>query len=62
MGQDRVELESEESWLRYRVRRLRAILHRVTDPDTLTLLQELIDDAEDRLDLLEKIRAQDMLK
>lgn len=62
MGNDRVELEPEDAWLRYRLRRFRAILHRVKDPEALTLLHELITDAEDRLDLLEKMRAQDMLK
>lgn len=62
MGTNRVELEPEEAWLRHRLRRLRAILHRVKDPEALTLLQELIADAENRLDLLEKMHAQDMLK
>lgn len=62
LGNDRRELEPEDTWLRYRVRRLRAVLHRVKDPEALTLLHELITDAEDRLDLLEKKRAHDMLR
>jgi bacterioferritin (cytochrome b1) len=62
VGNDHVELEPEDAWLRYRVRRLRAILHRVKDPEALTLLHELISDAEERLDALEKMRARDMLK
>lgn len=57
-----VELEPEDAWLRYRLRRLRAILRRVKDPEVTMLLRELISDADERLDLLEKIRARDMLK
>ena len=62
LGNERLELEPEDAWLRYRVRRLRAILHRVKDPEAVTILHELITDAEERLDLLEKMRARDMLK
>jgi bacterioferritin (cytochrome b1) len=57
-----VELEPEAAWLRHRLRRLRAILRRVKDPEARMLLNELITDAEDRVDQLEKIRAQELLK
>ena len=50
---DSVELEPEDAWLRYRLRRFRAILHRVKDREALMLLNELIVDAEDRLDSLD---------
>jgi hypothetical protein len=50
------ELEPEDVWLRYRLRRLRAILRRVKEPTAEALLRELIGDAEERLDLLEKLQ------
>lgn len=57
-----VELEPEYTWLRYRLLRFRAVLRRVKDPEAQMLLNELIVDAEDRFDQLEKIRAQELLK
>jgi hypothetical protein len=62
VGNDRVELEPEDAWLRYRLRRFRAIFHRMKDPEARTFLQELMDDAEHRLDLFEKMRARETLK
>jgi hypothetical protein len=52
------ELEDETSWLHFRLRRLRAILRIITDPQAdraiaETALRELIADAETRLDALE---------
>ena len=52
-------LEDEAAWLRFRVRRLRVILRLVSRADfdkalVETALQELVDDAEARLDGLER--------
>jgi hypothetical protein len=62
MGNRPVELQLENEWLRYRVRHLRAILRRVKEPVAATLLRELIVEAEDRLDFLERMRVQEMLE
>jgi bacterioferritin (cytochrome b1) len=62
MGHKQSELEPEDLWLRYRLRRLRAILRRVKEPTAAALLRELISDAEERLELLEKMKVQGMLK
>jgi hypothetical protein len=51
-------VENEVSWLRFRVRRLRAILRLVSDPTAdksiaASALKELIADAEKRIDEIE---------
>jgi hypothetical protein len=51
--------EDELTWLRFRLRRLRAILHILTDPKAdkavaITAIKELISEAEERLDTLER--------
>ena len=53
-----MDLEPEDVWLRHRLRRLRAILRRVKEPTVEGMLRELIADAEDRLDLLEKVQTE----
>ena len=53
-----MDLEPEDVWLRHRLRRLRAILRRVKEPAVEGMLRELIADAEDRLDLLEKVQTE----
>ena len=53
-----MDLEPEDVWLRHRLRRLRAILSRVKEPAVEGMLRELIADAEDRLDLLEKVQTE----
>jgi hypothetical protein len=45
-------LEPEDVWLRFFLRRLRLGLRRARSPDTVAILKELI--AEDRLDRLER--------
>lgn len=50
--------EDEVTWLRFRLRRLRAILRIMQDPKAdkalaVTALRELIAEAQDRLDTLE---------
>jgi hypothetical protein len=57
-----IELEPEEAWLRHRLRRLRALLRHVKDPEAISIVRELMVEAEERLDLLEKARTQEMLK
>ena len=49
-----LDLEPEENWLRHRLRRLRTILRYAKEPRVETGLRELIADAEERLDLLER--------
>jgi hypothetical protein len=49
-----VDLEPEENWLRHRLRRLRTILRYAKEPRVESGLRELIADAEERLDLLER--------
>ena len=46
-------LEPEDVWLRFFLRRLRLGLRRARSPDTAAILKELIADAEERLDRLE---------
>jgi hypothetical protein len=52
---DEVELQPEHVWLRFRLKRLRIILRRVKEPSAENLLRELISDAEERLEMLEKM-------
>jgi hypothetical protein len=49
-----VDLEPEEIWLRHRLRRLRVILRYAKEPLVESGLRELIAEAEERLDLLER--------
>jgi hypothetical protein len=49
-----LDLEPEENWLRHRLRRLRTILRYAKEPRVESGLRELIADAEERLDLLER--------
>jgi len=56
------ELEPEDVWLRHRLRRLRAIARRVKEPVATDLLRELITEAEERLDVLEKLQLQSLAK
>ena len=51
-----MDLEDEDVWLRHRVRRLRTILRYVRDSRAEVALQELIGEAEERLDELVKRR------
>ena len=53
-----MDLEPEGVWLRHRLRRLRAILRLVKEPAAEGILRELIADAEDLLNLLEKIQTE----
>ena len=53
-----MDLEPEDVWLRHRLRRLRTILRHVEEPDAEAMLRELIADAEDRLDVLEKVQSE----
>jgi hypothetical protein len=50
-----LDLEPEENWLRHRLRRLRTILRYANEPRVESGLRELIADAEERLDLLERL-------
>jgi len=52
-----VDLEPEEIWLRHRLRRLRLILRYAKEPRVESGLSELIAEAEERLDLLERQKA-----
>ena len=47
-------LEPEDVWLRFFLRRLRLGLRNAKSPDTAAVLKELITDAEERLDRLER--------
>ena len=49
-------LEDEETWLRRHVVRLRTMLRFAKDPRTEAGLKEFIADAEERLEVLEKMR------
>jgi hypothetical protein len=49
-----LDLEPEDNWLRHRLRRLRTILRYAKEPRVESGLRELIADAEERLDLLER--------
>ena len=55
-GVHRMELESEETWLRKRIVRLRTVLRYALDPRTEAGLREFIGDAEHRLELLQNRR------
>jgi len=46
-------LETEDVWLRFFLRRLRLGLRNAKSPDTAAVLKEVIADAEERLDRLE---------
>ena len=46
-------LEPEDVWLRFFLRRLRLGLRNAKSPDTTAVLKEVIADAEERLDRLE---------
>jgi hypothetical protein len=52
-----VEFEEEGMWLRHRVGRLRAALRIANEPRVVTILRELIIDAEKRLELIEQANA-----
>ena len=47
-------LEPEDVWLRFFLRRLRLGLRKAKSADTAAVLKELIADAEERLDRLER--------
>ena len=47
-------LEPEDVWLRFFLPRMRLDLRNAKSPDTLAILKELISDAEERLDRLER--------
>ena len=47
-------LDSEDAWLRFFLRRLRLGLRNAKSPATATVLKELITLAEDRLDIVER--------
>ncbi len=57
-----MEWEEEQSWLRRRVMRLRTILRFAKDARVATCLREFIAEAEDRLEMLETRRKQDLPK
>ena len=46
----------EDEWIRYRIGRLRALRRSVTDAQTVRALNELIDEAEERLQALEAVK------
>ena len=52
-----VELEEEEVWLRHRVGRLRAALRIAKESRVEAILRELIIDAEKRLELIARAKA-----
>ena len=47
-------VEPEDAWLRFFLRRLRLDLRNAKSADTVAVLKELIADAEERLDRLER--------
>ena len=47
------DLEPEDAWLRFFLRRLRLGLRNAKSPETAAALKELIAEAEERLDRLE---------
>ncbi len=51
-----MELETEETWLRKRIVRLRTVLRYANDPRIEAGLREFIGDAEHRLELLQNRR------
>jgi len=48
------DIEPEDVWLRFFLRRLRLGLRKAKSADTAAVLKELIADAEERLDRLER--------
>jgi hypothetical protein len=44
------DLEPEDAWLRFFLRRLRLGLRKANSPDTAAVLKELVADAEERLE------------
>ena len=46
----------EDEWIRYRIGRLRELRRSVTDAQTVRAIDELIDEAEERLEALQAIR------
>jgi hypothetical protein len=46
----------EDEWIRYRIGRLRQLRRSVTDACTVRAIDELIDEAEERLESLQAIR------
>ncbi len=54
MQQAMENLEPEDVWLRFFLRRLRLGLRNAKSPATVTILKELIAVAEERLDKLER--------
>jgi hypothetical protein len=54
-----LDLETEETWLGHRVRRLRTVLRIVTDPRAEAALKTLIIEAEARLETRARDRARE---
>lgn len=54
------EFEKEEIWLRHRLRRLRTLLRYAKETRVEGGLRELIADAEDRLEVLERMQDQEI--
>jgi hypothetical protein len=52
-GQPAMGPDDHEAWLRYRIKRLRALLRFANEPHVESGLRELIADAEERLEPLE---------
>ena len=50
-------LETEDAWLRFLLRRMRLGLRNAKSPETAVVLKELIAEAEERLDGLERHKA-----
>ena len=48
---------SEDEWIRYRIGRLRELRRSVTDAQTIRAINELITEAEERLQALAAVRA-----
>lgn len=46
----------EDEWIRYRIGRLRELRRSVTDAQTLRAINELVEEAEERLQALEAVR------
>ena len=46
----------EEEWIRYRIGRLRDLRRSVIDAQTIRAINQLIEEAEERLEALEAIR------
>ena len=54
------EFEKEEIWLRHRLRRLRTLFRYAKETRVEGGLRELIADAEDRLEVLERMQDQEI--